>query len=129
MLGFVGVAVFGFTAFNHGGGHGHEGCLAAVANRLDCPVGSDARGFVSFHLDTFKSFSAGVLGTGSSAASLLTALFLAAIGLGIALGNFLSPPEAGLSFRRCYSAAAFLLPFKRGLVRWLALHERSPAAS
>ncbi|OGN09413.1 MAG: hypothetical protein A3J46_01250 [Candidatus Yanofskybacteria bacterium RIFCSPHIGHO2_02_FULL_41_11] len=58
ILGFIGVAVFGFLAMGeHGPGHNFSGCIAALQGKADCSAFGGLVSFASFHLDAFKVFS------------------------------------------------------------------------
>ncbi|HBT81437.1 hypothetical protein A2757_02525 [Candidatus Giovannonibacteria bacterium RIFCSPHIGHO2_01_FULL_48_47] len=118
ILSFVAVAVFGFAAMNHGNGQDH-GCLAAAAQRIDCPYGVNTLNFISFHLDALKSFSTGLT---------LVTLILLAIGLWIAPGGFRALTGPNPNSRPRHPYELFSPPLKTELLRWLALHENSPAA-
>ncbi|MBI3088714.1 MAG: hypothetical protein HYY99_00395 [Candidatus Colwellbacteria bacterium] len=56
VLVFAGIGTLGFIAMNHS--DGHQGCIAATAQAVECPGDNlSLLGFISFHLNAFKSFS------------------------------------------------------------------------
>ena len=58
ILGFIGVAVFGFLAMGeHGPGHNFSGCIAALRGETNCSALGGLVSFASFHLNAFKVFS------------------------------------------------------------------------
>lgn len=106
----LGVAVLGFLAMNHG--DGHSGCIAAVANGVDCARETSRAGLFSFHSDAFRSFS-------------LAVLFGFALFALVSLFNFgLKIPLPALYPKRHKSEVLFL-PQKNLFIHWLALLENS----
>lgn len=127
IAGFVGIAVFGIFVMNHNSGHSLNGCIAATANRTDCPKEGNPFSFLVFHLNVFRSFSTAAFGEN------LVRMLLLLIGaaLTIAVGAIASI-SAATAFAADYHRRRFLesysFPFQRELAHWLALHENSPAA-
>ena len=124
---FVGVAVFGFAMMGDGSGH-HGGCLAALAQRTDCPLANSWFSFINFHLNAFRNFSAAVFGSLSllNAAAIILVLVSA-----VALVAILGSRAAVLLFIYYFRGRQFSKkpPFlsERKFARWLAFHENSPA--
>ncbi|OGF58954.1 hypothetical protein A3B05_03250 [Candidatus Giovannonibacteria bacterium RIFCSPLOWO2_01_FULL_43_160] len=110
----LGVAVLGFLAMNHG--DGHSGCIAAVANGVDCAREIGRVGLFSFHSDAFRSFSLATL--------LGLTLFVLALLFSF---NFKMPLPA--LYLKWHNPKTLSLPQKSLLIRWLALHENSPSFS
>ena len=125
LVGFIGIAVFGFLAINHGGSHGHSGCLAAVAKGTDCPYETGTAASVAFHLDTFKGFSTAVFGENAGSAVTLLLLLLLSVGLGI--GQRIYSRTLPLPFFLVHRL--FAQPFQLQFAQWLALHENSPSVT
>lgn len=127
-LSFAGIAIFGAFAMNHEMGHDSDfgSCIGATTQGIDCPTGKDFLPFVGFHLDAFKNMSTTILGQ-----SVL--FFLLLIGLSflyIVFGYGKSKRESDTP-HRLQRFKIFLeqsLTFsQQKIVRWLALHENSPA--
>lgn len=117
LVGFIGIAVFGFLAMGHSADFKGK-CLASVVNRSICPVNmADA---VNFYLSAFKSFSLAVLSFG------LNLMALAAVFAAVLCFVIFSPLFNFNSFS--FSKSVFAAPanIKRNFLRWLSLHEQSP---
>ena len=124
-ISFVGVVVLGFSVMTHANGHNlNGGCFAATARGVNCPeqVKLD---YVSFHLEAFRSFSLAIFG--ESLANIL--LFMFSLILFVGFGVFPSFFSKSFQFNlgRYKSRIYFSSSQKQELVRWLALHENSPA--
>lgn len=122
---FIGIAVFGVFAMNHGVSHDH-GCLAAIARAADCPDNGSIFDFISFHLNTFKVFSTAVLGENFSSILLLV-MFLLAVALDISAGKIFAFPQTDSNLYQRNFYESFISLFKSQVNCWLALHENSPA--
>ena len=125
LVSFTGLAVFGIFGI-HAGMQNHDGsCIAAKVQGTDCPTQSNPVNYLTFHLDAFNNFLTAAFSDG---ATLLLILFLCAIGIisGALRGDVAHPQFAYCRFKRSDS---FTSPLQFGLIRWLALHENSPAIS
>ncbi|MEK7567180.1 MAG: hypothetical protein AAB527_03555 [Patescibacteria group bacterium] len=118
LLGFVGIAVFGFLAMGHDAA-ARGACLAMTFNRSACPSGISET--ISFYASAFKSFSLAVLTLG---------LNLAAVGIIFGFSLFIfsvpTPNFSQFSFLKRFSFATSILA-KKNLTHWLSLHENSPS--
>jgi hypothetical protein len=57
IIGFIGLAVFGFFGM-HSGMQDHDGdCAVATVQGGDCPKQSNLFNYLTFHLEVFRSFS------------------------------------------------------------------------
>lgn len=127
ITGFIGIAVFGVFAMNHGFDYGHGGCIAATAQGIDCPKEENSASFLNFHLNTFRSFSTATFSENlTSVLFLLIALVLISA-LGVIASISLVPPAFAANYRRRQFLESYSFPFQRELTHWLALHENSPA--
>ena len=127
ILSFVGITVFGFSAMNHGNGHG--GCIAATSRLIDCPANaSGILDFIAFHLNAFQNFSAAVMNDNILVAFLLLTAFLFAITSGYIDDKFFPEFSNPNSSRRRKYEKSFANPLKSQIIRWLTLHENSPSA-
>ena len=122
LMGFVGVAGFSFLAMNHEEADGHNGCIAATANDMTCPMVLGAFESAIFHIDTFKSFSLAVVGSG--VAILFVLIFAAIASRSLFANRAIFADRYSFLHRR-----AFYVPklFEKSLAHWLALHENSPS--
>lgn len=126
---FLGIAVFGIFAMNHGSGHSHSGCIAATAQGTDCPKEENTIPFLTFHLDAFRSFSTATFGDNLASAFLLLIALVLIAALGVIAGISPARPALAMNYRRRQFLESHSFPFQRELTHWLALHENSPATS
>jgi hypothetical protein len=124
---FTGIAVFGVFGMNHGEAHDMDSnnCIAATARGLDCPKEADPIDFASFHIDAYRGFSLATFGESILSGLLLAFAPLLFIGLALFSHHLFKPPQ--LAFYRYRFSDSFSPPQKQQLIRWLALHENSPA--
>ena len=129
ILGFIGVAVFGFLAMGeHGPGHNFSGCIAALQGKADCSAFGGLVSFASFHLDAFKVFSSANF---SAATAVGLVLFSAALVFSTASASRLfdlrfskNTDSSAVTYSVGYG---FYTPLEQNLKNWFALHENSPA--
>ncbi len=129
ITGFIGIAVFGVFAMNHGSEHGHNGCIAATAKGVDCPKEEGAISFLNFHLDAFRSFSTATFGDNIAGALLLLIALILAVAGGVVASIHTAPPALAVNYHRRQFLESYSFPFQREFTHWLALHENSPAFS
>ena len=124
---FAGIAVFGVFGMNHGQAHDMEpnNCIAATAKGMDCPKEAGPIDFAAFHIDAFRGFSLATFGESVMSALLLAFASLLFIGLAFFSSHLFKLPQP--AFYRHRFRDAFSPPQKQELIRWLALHENSPA--
>lgn len=108
------------------GGVASSNCIAATAKGVDCPKEVGPIDFAAFHIDAFKGFSLTTFGENLLASLLILALLVIGAGLG-ALRGRLALSRLKLAYSR-YGPEQFSPPHKQHLLRWLALHENSPAS-
>ena len=132
MVGFVGISVFGTFGMHTQADmnmQGHDmppsNCIGATAQGVDCPKQADPIDFATFHIDAFKGFSTATFGENVLAGLLLLFASLVFMGLAFFFPNRFDPPR--LAFYRYRFRDSFSPPQKREYLRWLALHENSPA--
>lgn len=129
ILGFVGIAVFGFAAMGHSGSHS-GGCIAMAANgaKSPCPL-LDPFGFVNFHIDIFQSFSSATIGTFYYAAFVIALTsILALIGR-----SSIAVSKSGVIFSRILPLQKIIFAehffiAKRKINSWISFHETSPTS-
>ncbi len=126
IMGFVGISVFGAFGMHTGMQNHNGGCIAATAQGADCPKQGNPLEYLTFHLDAFRDFSTVIFEENLLAYLLVLALLAAGVGLALLLGN-LAPPQSDLAYFRYGQGENFNSPPKLRLLRWLALHENSPA--
>lgn len=102
-------------------------CIGAAAKGVDCPKQADPIDFAAFHIDALRGFSLATFGENLLASLLVLALLTVGVGSGSFFGR-LVPPPLNLAYRR-YRPEEFSPPPKKQFLRWLALHENSPATS
>ena len=127
IAGFVGIAVFGFLAINHGNGHEHAGCIATTAKGIDCPLGANTILFAIFHLDIIKSFSTAIFNYDYSGSLILLAFIIFLVGWITRFKIGFNLPRLAI-VQYCYrSRETYFFSLRQNLTGWLALHENSPA--
>jgi len=122
---FIAVIMFSFVGMHAGAQDHNGGCVFASSQGIDCPRQFNFLDYISFHFNSLRNFS--TVATSDSLLSLLlmSFLFAAAIGLGVPRGS-LTPPKFLPAYHQ-YRSEFFRLPQKNELLRWLSLHENSPA--
>ncbi len=126
ILSFAGVAIFGFSSMN--GCNGHDiGCLAAAIERAACPATNNPFTVLIFHLSAFKNFTAAVFGENILSFSLILAVLIYMAGLAAILRPRFAPHLAFSSPQYGQFKESDISPPKTRFMRWLALHENSPA--
>lgn len=131
LIAFISLAVFGvFGMHTQANMQGHNmpasNCVGAAVNGADCPQQADPIDYLTFHLDAFKFFSSAI--SGESVMGMLL-LFAALLLVGLA---FFSPylfRPLQLAFYKYRFRDSFSPPQQQQLIRWLALHEKSPTLS
>ena len=131
ILGFVGVAFFGFALFDMGPGH-MGGCVASAIDGTACPtnVGDAA----AHHLSAWQSFMttvaspiSGWLLLVASGLLLLSASFLLVSGSFFLFYRYSLYPKPIFARERLRDLALDSLYSQRGIISWLSLFELSPA--
>lgn len=121
IIGFFGVAVFGFFAMGHGDDHNSK-CFAVVSSGADCAVFTSILEFIEFHLNALRKFSTAVF---ASAIELPLLLFVFAY----AVFAFSSPQAVfhivSRSANERMNRTARELS-NRKFRHWLSLCEQSP---
>ena len=129
ILSFLGIAVFGFLAINHGNEHEHTGCIVTTAKGVDCPFSANTFLFAVFHLDTLKSFSTATFNYNYFNSIILLTLLVLLLGW---ISHFRTKSDlltlASAQYRLSKKEFYFS-PFQQNLIGWLALHENSPTVS
>ena len=126
IFGLLGIAVFGVFAMNHGSGYGHNGCIAATLQGVDCPKGENTLSFLTFHLGVFQSFSTAVFGQ-TILSFLLLGVPLLLLARIVISTLYIAPGSPGPHSRLRYFLRLSPSSFQKRILRWLALHENSPA--
>lgn len=129
IVGFLGIAVFGVFAMDfgmNGGEHGHDGCIAAIAQGGDCPGWQSGLSLLIFHFDAFRGFSTAVFSDYFANALVLLSILMPLAVFGFFAMMRQMTPE--LASHRCYFGFADFASFRtqQQLTHWLALHEISP---
>ncbi len=122
-LALAGLSIFAMDS-SHNEAHGESKCVASTAKGIDCPQKQGTLGFLTFHLDIFKSFSTAVFLQNITGLIILVLLFI-----GVARPA-LTPSRAEFpNFAKVSTGPppTFLSKPKLGASQWLALHENSPS--
>jgi len=131
-IGFVGIFLFGTCSIHTQAdmnAQGHDmspsNCIGAAAQGVDCPKQADPIEFATFHIDAFKGFSTAIPGENVMAGLLLAFASLVLMGLAFFFPGRFDPPQ--LAFYRYSFRDTPFSSREREYLRWLALHENSPA--
>lgn len=127
-LGFVSIAVFGVFGMHAGMQNHNGGCIAATSQRTNCPKQSDPLEYLTFHLNAFRGFSMATFGENILVSLFAITLLVVGAGLALFLGNPASP-QLDFAYFRYRQRENLISPPEQRLLRWLALHENSPANS
>src|SRR3989338_5421401 len=120
MVAFAGMAVFSIFLMVADAMAGHDGCLAELANGGTCPSGNPFS-YLAFHFDAFKLFSTAIFTSG------LVILFIV-LAFSFGLPKLTDPKtNASIYWRYSKNLNFAAPPFKKQLIRWLALHKNSPS--
>ncbi|MBI2003724.1 MAG: hypothetical protein HYS78_01980 [Parcubacteria group bacterium] len=114
-IGFIGMAVFGFSGMLPDSEHGRANCIAMAVNQAACPESIGIFAFSAFHTSAFKKFSTAVF------ASFLILIFLTALAL--SPDSVFKKPVFG-----AYGFVSNFSSFTRtdNFLKWLSFHEASP---
>lgn len=128
LLSFVSVAVFGFMGMTREGGHmtASGTCVASTAQHATCPQDTSSVQFAVFHLTAYKGFSLAAFGE-SLMSQLLLVCALAFLAVVLAFPSQLHMLSSRVAHYRHQLKDPSFLSHTRALVRWIALHENSPA--
>ena len=124
IIGFSGMAVFGYIGMNHLNEMAHYGCLAALSQNGACPLATGAPlASAFFHLNILKSFSVALV---NGVILLLMAAVAAFIGLADGNNDEIDPNNSKLSL---YARRITFIAngFSTSTFDWLSLHVNSPA--
>lgn len=123
---FIGIAIFGAFGMSHGQAHNMDlnNCIAATAKGIDCPKTVKPIDFIYFHINAYKGFSLAAFG--ESVMSRLLLEFTSLLFMGLAFFSLYLFKSSQLAFYR-YRFRDIFSPPQQELIRWLALHENSPA--
>lgn len=126
LFGFLLVSLFGFTAMGQMDGRAHDGCIASFLNGAACPQNASANfNAVLFHANALKSFSMAVFGEHIMGTFFLWLFFLYSVWRAVFFAAPLLFSQAAAGRFQKLSP----IPIRKELIRWLALHEESPAFS
>lgn len=126
LISFVGMAAFGILGM-HAGMQNHDGgCITSSVQGTDCPKQGDPISYLTFHIDAFREFSNAVFDENLLASLLALALLVVGVGLAFLSGN-LAPPKLNPGYIFYRKRESFRSPPQQQFLRWLALHENSPA--
>lgn len=130
IIGFIGIAVFGFFGMGeHGPEHNFGGCIAALRGEADCSVFKGLLDFASFHLGAFKTFSSANLSIAAAIMALLA-------GFALLFAWFRkNAPESDFYKKILIPVLAYSFDYglrtshESKMTSWFALHEKRDAAS
>jgi|SRR3989344_695378 len=117
LISFLSIAVFSVFGMHSNMQNHDSGCIAALAQGLNCPKQGSALDYFTFNIDAFKYFSTAIL---------TLILIITGIGFGILVSN-LNPPRLNYIYYNYKNLIFLNFSPKRKLIRWLAFHENSPA--
>ncbi|MDI6734451.1 MAG: hypothetical protein QMD50_03135 [Patescibacteria group bacterium] len=125
IISFISISVFGFSAMYNSNKHHAQrgGCLASLANNMNCPDESNPFAFAAFHLGILKKFTTIVFDDKFLNAILIILLL---VGASIILRLFYEP-KFFISRIKFQTVSDFIeQAVKAPFYHWLALREKSP---
>ena len=126
IISFVGIAILGFSIFNHGMSNADYSCVTSPIDGTVCPTNIVA--MTLDHISTLQALTISVTPLVSSLllllASLLLILFLVFI-----FYKYLLYPKLELLFQRFKNLVFNFLYSQRKIISWLSLLENSPSVS
>jgi hypothetical protein len=129
LIGFVGVAIFGFMWMPHQmSGHSGSDCIASlVVGKSLCPDGNNTFSYAFYHFKAYEFFSNAII---VSAVAVLAIIAFAFI-LTFVLKNFdplsISRNQIISLKKRLFEIIDSLCSSYKNLIRWLSLLENSPS--
>ena len=129
LIGFVGVAIFGFMWMPHQmSSHSGSDCLASlVVNKSLCPDGDSTFSYAFYHFQAYEFFSSAII---VSVAVVLTIIAFAFIPISV-LKNFdhrsVSRNQIIYIKKRLFEISDSLHSNLKNFIRWLSLLENSPS--
>ena len=123
ILGFVGIALFGFALFDMGPGH-MGGCVASAIDGTACPT--NVAGAAAHHLSAWQSFMTTVASPISGWLLVIASLLLISSSVFL-FYRYLLYPKPIFARQRLRDLALDSLYSQRGIISWLSLFELSPA--
>lgn len=133
MMGFIGISVFGTFGMHTQADmnmRGHDmpasNCIGTTAQGVACPEQANPIDFAAFHIDAFKRFSTATFGESVITGLSLAFASLVFMGLAFFFPHRFDPLQLAF-YRHHRSGDSFSPPQEREYLRWLALHENSPA--
>ena len=129
LIGFVGVAIFGFMWMPHQmSDHAGSDCIASlVVGKSLCPDGNNSFSYAFYHFQAYEFFSSAII---VSVAAVLAIIAFAFI-LTFALKNFdprsISRKQIIYLKKRLIEIADSLHSNLKNFIRWLSLLENSPS--
>ncbi|OHB22846.1 MAG: hypothetical protein A2939_03500 [Parcubacteria group bacterium RIFCSPLOWO2_01_FULL_48_18] len=124
---FLAVTIFGVFAMNHGSGHSHNGCIAAIVQGVDCPKEDNALSSIAFHINAFRGFSTATFNDNLASALLLFIALALTIVIGVIASVHPAQPICAANCHRGRFLKLYSFPLQQELVHWLTLHENSPS--
>lgn len=122
--------VFGMHAQAEMNTLGHEmsfgNCVAVATRGVSCPIQTDPISFAIFHADAFRWFAFATFSENFFTSLFTPTLLFVWIGFSVLSSQYLALPRFHLAYSKRRSEQFRLFP-KQRFLRWLALHENSPA--
>lgn len=121
IMSFAGIGIFGFSLFDHTMmNSSNSNCVASTIGGTECPT--SIMSMTLHHISAIQTLTTALPSSSSLFLLLVSLLF---IGLAFFFPHRFNPPQ--LALYRYRSRDFFSPPQERKYLRWLALHENSPA--
>lgn len=124
LISFVGIAIFGFTLFDHGMDSSDGNCITSPMDRTSCPTSIVA--MTLHHISSLQTLLTSVTPSISNLLSLLAFMLLVSVSAFLLYKNLLFPKLEFLRERLRELATDFSFS-KQKIISWLSLLENSPA--
>jgi len=128
IVSFVSIGTFGFAGMSHGNINieNHDSnCIWATSQATDCSKQGNPIDYLALHFNAFKDFSTAAFGA-LATTLLIFSLFIVGATFSLLTGN-LASPKLNLRYHWLKQLDSLRSLSQYRLIRWLSLHENSPA--
>jgi uncharacterized membrane protein YhaH (DUF805 family) len=124
LISFVGIAIFGFTLFDHGMDNSDGNCITSPMDRTACPTSIVA--MTLHHISSLQALTTSIVSSISNWLLLLAFILLVSVSAFLLYKNLLFP-KLELLQKRLRDLEVNFSYSKQKIISWLSLLENSPA--
>ena len=129
LIGFVGVAIFGFVWMPHQmSGHSGSDCIASlVVGKSLCPDGDSTFSYAFYHFQAYEFFSSAIIVSVAAVLAIIAFAFILTFVLKNFDPLFVSRNHITYIKKRLFEITDSLCSSYKNLIRWLSILENSPS--